>query len=57
MPQMMPINWIFSFIIFIMIFITFNILNYYIFNMKINMKNKQKKIINKINLKKNYWKW
>nr|YP_009050378.1 ATP synthase F0 subunit 8 [Carterocephalus silvicola]AIC09077.1 ATP synthase F0 subunit 8 [Carterocephalus silvicola] len=54
MPQMMPINWIISFLFFILIFILFNILNYYIFNIN-KMNNK-----NKIFLKKNYplnWKW
>nr|YP_009106919.1 ATP synthase F0 subunit 8 [Hamadryas epinome]AIT96663.1 ATP synthase F0 subunit 8 [Hamadryas epinome] len=54
MPQMMPINWILSFILFIMTFIIFMIMNYYIFNYNI-------KIINKFNLKnkKNNlnWKW
>nr|YP_010616665.1 ATP synthase F0 subunit 8 [Celastrina lavendularis]YP_010701141.1 ATP synthase F0 subunit 8 [Celastrina oreas]WAW79865.1 ATP synthase F0 subunit 8 [Celastrina lavendularis]WCI21382.1 ATP synthase F0 subunit 8 [Celastrina oreas] len=53
MPQMMPINWILSFIFFINIFILFNIMNYYIFYYKNNINN------NKI-LKKNkilYWKW
>nr|AQT38599.1 ATP synthase F0 subunit 8 [Megathymus yuccae yuccae] len=55
MPQMMPINWMMLFIIFIMIFIMFNILNYFIF--------KNKKIFNKNNnltythKKKNNWKW
>nr|YP_010613975.1 ATP synthase F0 subunit 8 [Athyma orientalis]WAS08721.1 ATP synthase F0 subunit 8 [Athyma orientalis] len=54
MPQMMPINWIFSFIFFIMIFIIFNIMNYFIFNFKNNNFN----IINKKMLKNNFsWKW
>nr|YP_010726182.1 ATP synthase F0 subunit 8 [Erasmia pulchella]WDY84163.1 ATP synthase F0 subunit 8 [Erasmia pulchella] len=39
MPQMMPINWMLSLFFFIMIFILFNIMNYYIFNMKINNLN------------------
>nr|YP_010160636.1 ATP synthase F0 subunit 8 [Sesia siningensis]QRH18144.1 ATP synthase F0 subunit 8 [Sesia siningensis] len=52
MPQMMPINWILSFIMFIMIFIMFNIMNYYIFNF--NMKSTKKKIMNK---KSFNWKW
>nr|YP_009489624.1 ATP synthase F0 subunit 8 [Mimoides lysithous]SPP23527.1 ATP synthase F0 subunit 8 [Mimoides lysithous] len=53
MPQMMPINWILSFIMFIMIFILFNIMNYYIFN----LKNNKNFLFNK-NLKKNFnWKW
>nr|YP_010274829.1 ATP synthase F0 subunit 8 [Celaenorrhinus aspersus]UJV31529.1 ATP synthase F0 subunit 8 [Celaenorrhinus aspersus] len=53
MPQMMPINWIFSFFIFIMIFILFNILNFYIYYNKIFSK---KKIIKKSNININ-WKW
>nr|YP_009110175.1 ATP synthase F0 subunit 8 [Rhodopsona rubiginosa]AIW64881.1 ATP synthase F0 subunit 8 [Rhodopsona rubiginosa] len=54
MPQMMPINWILSLIFFISIFILFNVLNYYIFNLKI------KNLNNKFSPKKNYylnWKW
>nr|YP_009537795.1 ATP synthase F0 subunit 8 [Parasarpa zulema]AYN60512.1 ATP synthase subunit 8 [Parasarpa zulema] len=53
MPQMMPINWIISFNFFLMIFIIFNIMNYFIFNYK-NFNNN-----NKIKLKKNnfFWKW
>nr|YP_010719272.1 ATP synthase F0 subunit 8 [Antheraea polyphemus]WDR47335.1 ATP synthase F0 subunit 8 [Antheraea polyphemus]WDR47348.1 ATP synthase F0 subunit 8 [Antheraea polyphemus] len=54
MPQMMPINWLFSFIFFIIIFLIFNIMNYYIFNFNIL------KTINKFNNKKikNFsWKW
>nr|YP_010743878.1 ATP synthase F0 subunit 8 [Polythlipta liquidalis]WET30818.1 ATP synthase F0 subunit 8 [Polythlipta liquidalis] len=52
MPQMMPINWILSFFFFILIFIIFNIMNYFIYVNK-NYKNN-------IFLKKNknlYWKW
>nr|YP_009562350.1 ATP synthase F0 subunit 8 [Sitotroga cerealella]QAV57707.1 ATP synthase F0 subunit 8 [Sitotroga cerealella] len=47
MPQMMPINWL------IMTFLLFNILNYYIYNIKMN-KNfmSNKKIIKNLN-----WKW
>nr|YP_006234040.1 ATP synthase F0 subunit 8 [Athyma sulpitia]YP_010429038.1 ATP synthase F0 subunit 8 [Limenitis sulpitia]AFH54890.1 ATP synthase F0 subunit 8 [Athyma sulpitia]USO21460.1 ATP synthase F0 subunit 8 [Limenitis sulpitia] len=54
MPQMMPINWIFSLIFFISIFIIFNIMNYFIFNYKnINYINKNNKL-----MKNNfYWKW
>nr|YP_009463590.1 ATP synthase F0 subunit 8 [Argynnis sagana]AUW36016.1 ATP synthase FO subunit 8 [Argynnis sagana] len=53
MPQMMPINWIFSLIFFISIFMIFNIMNYFIFYYK---NNKMKKHINH---KNNfiYWKW
>nr|YP_009725094.1 ATP synthase F0 subunit 8 [Rotunda rotundapex]QGW14832.1 ATP synthase F0 subunit 8 [Rotunda rotundapex]WAR64271.1 ATP synthase F0 subunit 8 [Rotunda rotundapex] len=52
MPQMMPINWIFLFFIFIYIFLIFNIMNYYIFKKKLLLNNKL--------MKKNflsYWKW
>nr|UDU84868.1 ATP synthase F0 subunit 8 [Acleris fimbriana] len=53
MPQMMPINWIFSFFFFICIFILFNIMNYYIFNLKLNNIKNNKKI-----LKNDFsWKW
>nr|YP_010274907.1 ATP synthase F0 subunit 8 [Erynnis popoviana]UJV31598.1 ATP synthase F0 subunit 8 [Erynnis popoviana] len=53
MPQMMPINWIISFFMFIFIFILFNIMNFYIFNIK--YKNNKKMFINKM---KNFnWKW
>nr|YP_009045471.1 ATP synthase F0 subunit 8 [Argynnis childreni]AHA03822.1 ATP synthase F0 subunit 8 [Argynnis childreni] len=53
MPQMMPINWIFSTNFFINIFIIFNIMNYFIFNYKNN------KVKNYINYKNNFflWKW
>nr|YP_010729879.1 ATP synthase F0 subunit 8 [Parnassius mnemosyne]WEF74750.1 ATP synthase F0 subunit 8 [Parnassius mnemosyne] len=54
MPQMMPINWLLSFFFFIMIFILFNIMNYYIFNIN-NFKNLfyfNKKIFKNMN-----WKW
>nr|WHN78822.1 ATP synthase F0 subunit 8 [Bassarona durga] len=55
MPQMMPINWIFSLIFFITIFIIFNIMNYYIFNYKNNINNLNK---NFIKLNNNFpWKW
>nr|WAR51454.1 ATP synthase F0 subunit 8 [Zemeros flegyas] len=54
MPQMMPINWIMSFLFFICIFIMFNIMNYYIFNYNFNMNNNFLK--NKTN-KNFYWKW
>nr|YP_007316847.2 ATP synthase F0 subunit 8 [Cydia pomonella]AGC22879.1 ATP synthase FO subunit 8 [Cydia pomonella] len=53
MPQMMPINWMISFFFFIWVFILFNIMNYYIFNLKMNnMKNNKK-----ISLKTLNWKW
>nr|WEV93826.1 ATP synthase F0 subunit 8 [Notarcha quaternalis]WEV93865.1 ATP synthase F0 subunit 8 [Pseudebulea fentoni] len=53
MPQMMPINWMFSFMFFIIIFIIFNIMNYYIY---INKNNKNKFFSQKKN-KNLSWKW
>nr|YP_010952583.1 ATP synthase F0 subunit 8 [Acherontia styx]WMQ52929.1 ATP synthase F0 subunit 8 [Acherontia styx] len=53
MPQMMPINWIFSLLFFICIFIMFNIFNYYIYFSNLHSNNKKNKI-----LKNNFfWKW
>nr|UNP54447.1 ATP synthase F0 subunit 8 [Amraica recursaria] len=54
MPQMMPINWILSFFLFISIFIIFNMMNYYIMNNKYTYmnKNSMKKPMNNL-----YWKW
>nr|YP_010305120.1 ATP synthase F0 subunit 8 [Imosca coreana]ULR87027.1 ATP synthase F0 subunit 8 [Imosca coreana] len=53
MPQMMPINWIMSFIFFLLIFLIFNIMNYYIYNNKISNKNNYLNI----KLKNLNWKW
>nr|AII02437.1 ATP synthase F0 subunit 8 [Drepana arcuata] len=53
MPQMMPINWMMSFIFFLVIFLMFNIINYYIYNNNNSIKN-----INKNFKLKNFsWKW
>nr|SPP23371.1 ATP synthase F0 subunit 8 [Baronia brevicornis] len=54
MPQMMPINWLLSFMFFICIFIIFNIMNYYIYNY-----NSNNKLMNWKNSKKSNfnWKW
>nr|ALO70853.1 ATP synthase F0 subunit 8 [Phloeopora testacea] len=55
MPQMAPMNWLMLFIYTIIIFLMFNILNYYsFFYMFKNMKiyNKTYKFNHKIN-----WKW
>nr|YP_009236668.1 ATP synthase F0 subunit 8 [Acraea zetes]AMJ17142.1 ATP synthase F0 subunit 8 [Acraea zetes] len=54
MPQMMPINWLFYFIFFICIFILFMIINYFIFNYKIEVINKN---ISFFKNKNNNWKW
>nr|YP_010567642.1 ATP synthase F0 subunit 8 [Aulocera merlina]UZC53639.1 ATP synthase F0 subunit 8 [Aulocera merlina] len=54
MPQMMPINWLFSLLLFILIFILFNIINYYILNYNYKSKN----ILKPLSLKNNFfWKW
>nr|WEV93791.1 ATP synthase F0 subunit 8 [Haritalodes derogata] len=53
MPQMMPINWMFSLFFFICIFIMFNIMNYYIF---IKKNNKNMYFLKKNN-KNLFWKW
>nr|YP_010389738.1 ATP synthase F0 subunit 8 [Issikiopteryx taipingensis]UPU95821.1 ATP synthase F0 subunit 8 [Issikiopteryx taipingensis] len=57
MPQMMPINWMILFLLFICIFIIFNIMNYYIFNYKMNKNNM--KLLTSFSLlkKKLNWKW
>nr|YP_010491926.1 ATP synthase F0 subunit 8 [Westermannia superba]UWM92712.1 ATP synthase F0 subunit 8 [Westermannia superba] len=54
MPQMMPINWMLSFIFFLLVFFIFNIMNYYIYNVN-KIENKK----NNLNIKmKNFsWKW
>nr|YP_010283898.1 ATP synthase F0 subunit 8 [Thosea sinensis]UEE83689.1 ATP synthase F0 subunit 8 [Thosea sinensis]UEK75804.1 ATP synthase F0 subunit 8 [Quasithosea sythoffi]ULA45466.1 ATP synthase F0 subunit 8 [Thosea sinensis]WCH63199.1 ATP synthase F0 subunit 8 [Thosea sinensis] len=54
MPQMMPINWMISLLFFILIFILFNIFNYYIINLK---KNKLNNINKKFFFKNLNWKW
>nr|YP_009110162.1 ATP synthase F0 subunit 8 [Ctenoplusia limbirena]AIW64870.1 ATP synthase F0 subunit 8 [Ctenoplusia limbirena] len=53
MPQMMPINWLFSFFFFICIYLIFNIMNYYIFNPKTPINN----INTIIKFKNLIWKW
>nr|ARH54109.1 ATP synthase F0 subunit 8 [Bembidion varium] len=52
MPQMAPINWLFLYFLFIMIYFMINFLNYYLFLYKNNNLN-QKTFKN---LKMN-WKW
>nr|YP_009131088.1 ATP synthase F0 subunit 8 [Vamuna virilis]AHX84180.1 ATP synthase F0 subunit 8 [Vamuna virilis] len=54
MPQMMPINWLMSFFFFLLVFMIFNIMNYYIYN--INSSNNINKKFNQKN-KFLYWKW
>nr|YP_010472513.1 ATP synthase F0 subunit 8 [Harpalus anxius]UVG42137.1 ATP synthase F0 subunit 8 [Harpalus anxius] len=53
MPQMAPMNWLFLYLMFTIIFLLFNFLNYYMFLIK-NKKNMIKNnYINKIL----EWKW
>nr|SSD62290.1 ATP synthase F0 subunit 8 [Allancastria cerisyi ferdinandi] len=54
MPQMMPLNWLLYFFLFIMIFILFNIMNYFIFNIKNknNLSSQLKKMFKNLS-----WKW
>nr|YP_010043005.1 ATP synthase F0 subunit 8 [Dineutus mellyi]QPC56765.1 ATP synthase F0 subunit 8 [Dineutus mellyi] len=53
MPQMAPMNWLFLYFLFSIIFFLFNFMNYYIFliNNKKNNTNQQ------ISIKKLNWKW
>nr|WKU83789.1 ATP synthase F0 subunit 8 [Asarkina ericetorum] len=53
MPQMAPISWLLLFFFFSLIFIMFNMLNYFIYYPLIN-KSKMTKKINLMNL---HWKW
>nr|QNG56317.1 ATP synthase F0 subunit 8 [Palaestes scutellaris] len=50
MPQMAPLSWLSLFLFFVMIFIMFNIMNYFSFNYSIKPKKFWKKF--QIN-----WKW
>nr|DAZ87537.1 TPA_asm: ATP synthase F0 subunit 8 [Trichosia splendens] len=52
MPQMAPINWLSLFFIFLIIFILFNILNYF----SLNLNKQQNKNFYKNKLFMN-WKW
>nr|YP_010329866.1 ATP synthase F0 subunit 8 [Calyptra minuticornis]UNP54616.1 ATP synthase F0 subunit 8 [Calyptra minuticornis] len=54
MPQMMPINWLMSFFFFLLIFLIFNIMNYYIYNNTSPNKNYKNLNYNKNNF---FWKW
>nr|ARH54003.1 ATP synthase F0 subunit 8 [Stomis pumicatus] len=52
MPQMAPMNWLFLYLLFSIIFMMFNFMNYYLFlikNYSVSMKNINKKFLN--------WKW
>nr|YP_010507210.1 ATP synthase F0 subunit 8 [Amara ovata]UXF64361.1 ATP synthase F0 subunit 8 [Amara ovata] len=53
MPQMAPMNWLFLYIMFNIIFLMFNFFNYYMFLIKNTMKsNKNNNIFKNLN-----WKW
>nr|YP_009995509.1 ATP synthase F0 subunit 8 [Ochthebius viridis]QNP09964.1 ATP synthase F0 subunit 8 [Ochthebius viridis] len=52
MPQMAPMNWLFLFIMFSMIFMLFNSMNYFSFKYDNIMKKNNIKNIKKLN-----WKW
>nr|YP_010946274.1 ATP synthase F0 subunit 8 [Allacta hainanensis]WGO56992.1 ATP synthase F0 subunit 8 [Allacta hainanensis] len=52
MPQMMPLSWLTLFIFFMMIFMLFNIMNYFTKIMVNNINNKMK-----LNSKSLMWKW
>nr|QLY90048.1 ATP synthase F0 subunit 8 [Nemotelus notatus] len=53
MPQMAPINWLFLFIMFSVVFFMFNVLNYYCFYNKMpQSKTISAKTTNSMN-----WKW
>nr|AND96318.1 ATP synthase F0 subunit 8 [Onitis falcatus] len=51
MPQMAPMNWLMLFFYFSIVFMIFNVKNYYAFNYKIKFYKFIKKI-NQVN-----WKW
>nr|YP_009701197.1 ATP synthase F0 subunit 8 [Idgia oculata]QEQ14403.1 ATP synthase F0 subunit 8 [Idgia oculata] len=51
MPQMSPLNWTMLFLMFTMIFLVINLINFYLFNYKSqNFSLKSKKMITN-------WKW
>nr|QNP09977.1 ATP synthase F0 subunit 8 [Ochthebius yoshitomii] len=52
MPQMAPLNWIFLFIMFTMIFLIFNSMNYFSFKYLTNYNKNFNKVLVKLN-----WKW
>nr|UFZ13794.1 ATP synthase F0 subunit 8 [Anachauliodes laboissierei] len=52
MPQMAPLSWILLFLFFTIMFIIFNMMNYYIYSPK-NLDSN----LNKLNKFTNNWKW
>nr|YP_010132045.1 ATP synthase F0 subunit 8 [Hamaxiella brunnescens]QQD89779.1 ATP synthase F0 subunit 8 [Hamaxiella brunnescens] len=53
MPQMAPINWLSLFIMFSIIFMIFNMMNFYMFNLTMPKSN----LIKKIKMNSLNWKW
>nr|QIV24552.1 ATP synthase F0 subunit 8 [Utra nitida] len=51
MPQMAPLNWLALAFTFILVFLIFNIINYFSFNYEIKLFKTEKKLIF------NNWKW
>nr|BDE56962.1 ATPase subunit 8 [Luciola parvula] len=51
MPQMAPLNWLNLFIFFILVFMLFNMMNYFLFIYK------KKELEQNKNIKSLYWKW
>nr|ASY98486.1 ATP synthase F0 subunit 8 [Idolomantis diabolica] len=51
MPQMMPLNWLMLFLFFSILFILFNMMNYYHSNKTIHLKS------SKMMIKSLIWKW
>uniref|UniRef100_UPI0030E07679 ATP synthase F0 subunit 8 n=1 Tax=Monochamus guttulatus TaxID=2079363 RepID=UPI0030E07679 len=51
MPQMAPLNWLMLFMFFILIFLLFNIMNYYSYNYNIKISKKSKYLLTY------NWKW
>nr|YP_010946352.1 ATP synthase F0 subunit 8 [Balta vilis]WGO57070.1 ATP synthase F0 subunit 8 [Balta vilis] len=52
MPQMMPMNWLTLYILFLIIFMMFNFINYYNNILMINTSKKNKMKLMSLN-----WKW
>nr|YP_009327181.1 ATP synthase F0 subunit 8 [Orthetrum testaceum]ANX10005.1 ATP synthase F0 subunit 8 [Orthetrum testaceum] len=53
MPQMAPMSWLMLFMFFSIMLLMINMLNYYLFNPKFNIKKSSKNIL----LKSQNWKW
>nr|YP_009327155.1 ATP synthase F0 subunit 8 [Orthetrum chrysis]ANX09979.1 ATP synthase F0 subunit 8 [Orthetrum chrysis] len=53
MPQMAPMSWLMLFMFFSIMLLMINMLNYYLFNPKLNIK----KMSKDFSLKSQNWKW